>query len=245
MIPNSDAVTSRRLRPMPTPPLPILYEDNHLLVISKPAGLPTMGVSSDKDSLLTLAKQYVKQKYAKPGNVYLGVVSRLDAPVTGLIVIARTSKAAMRLNELFRGRQARKVYWALVEGVPSPTSATCVDWLRKDERHHRMHVAQPNHPEAQEARLTYRLLAPRGGYSLLEVELETGRKHQIRVQLAQRGYPVLGDRKYGATTSFPVGIALHSRRLEFVHPVRHSPLELVAPLPACWRRFGITEDARG
>ncbi|MCY2991816.1 MAG: RNA pseudouridine synthase [Planctomycetota bacterium] len=223
--------------------LTVIYEDNHLLAISKPANLPTMGVAPDKDSLLTVAKQYIRQKYAKPGNVYLGIVSRLDAPVTGLIMIARTSKAATRLNESFRGRQARKIYWALVEGVPAPPAATCVDWLRKDERHHRVHVTRPHHPEAHEARLAYRTLAVRGGYTLLEIELETGRKHQIRVQLAQRGHPVLGDRKYGATMAFPVGIALHSRQLELLHPVRHTPLQLVAPLPVCWRRFGILENA--
>lgn len=225
--------------------LTVLYEDNHLLAVAKPAHLPTMGVAANKDSLLTIAKQYIKQKYAKPGNVYLGVVSRLDAPVTGLIVIARTSKAATRLNESFRGRQARKLYWALVEGVPAPAAATCVDWLRKDERHRRVHVTRPGHPEAQEARLAYRTLAVRGGYTLLEIELETGRKHQIRVQLAHLGHPVLGDVKYGATLAFPVGIALHSRALELVHPVRRTPLHLVAPLPACWRRFGIVENAAG
>jgi 23S rRNA pseudouridine1911/1915/1917 synthase len=135
------------------------------------------------------------------------------------------------------------VYWGLVEGVPAPATAVCVDWLRKDERHHRMQTVPAEHPEAQEARLRYRTLAVRGGYSLVEIELETGRKHQIRVQLAQRGHPILGDIKYGATTPFPVGIALHSRQLEFVHPVRRTPLCLVAPLPACWRLFGITEHA--
>lgn len=226
---------------MSTFALQVLYEDNHLLAVSKPANLPTMGVAPDKDSLLTVAKQYVKAKYAKPGNVYLGIVSRLDAPVTGLILIARTSKAAARLNDSFRGRQARKLYWALVEGVPAPPATACVDWLRKDERHHRVHVTRPDHPEAQEARLAYRTLAVRGGYTLLEIELETGRKHQIRVQLAERGHPVLGDSKYGSTLAFPAGIALHSRQLELVHPVRHTPLQLVAPLPACWRRFGIVD----
>jgi 23S rRNA pseudouridine1911/1915/1917 synthase len=131
----------------------------------------------------------------------------------------------------------------LVEGVPSPPTASCSDWLRKDERHRRVHVTLAGHPEAQEARLQYRTLAVRGGYTLLEIELETGRKHQIRVQLAQRGHPILGDRKYGATTDFPSGIALHSRQLELVHPVRGTPLRLVAPLPASWRRYGIVETA--
>lgn len=223
----------------------VIYEDNHLLVLDKPANLPTMGVTADKASLLTEAKAYIKRKYAKPGNVYLGVVSRLDAPVTGLIVIARTSKAATRLNDQFRGRAASKVYWALVEDRPQPPADTCVDWLRKDERHHRVHITHAHQPEAQEARLSYRTLGVYGSATLLEIELETGRKHQIRVQLAHRGYPIVGDLKYGSRVSFPTGIALHSRRLELTHPVRQTPLQLVAPLPNSWRRYGVAEDAGG
>jgi len=223
-------------------PFPILYEDNHLLVVAKPPGLPVMGVPKERSSLLTMAKQYVKQKYDKPGNVYLGIVSRLDAPVTGLLVIARTSKAAARLTEQFRSGSVNKVYWALVEGVPDPDAATCVGWVRKDERHRKMHTTHEDHPEAKEARLSYRTLAQLPQATLLEVRLETGRKHQIRVQLSHRGHPILGDRKYGATTKFPEGIALHSRQIELVHPVRKTPLRLVAPLPRCWSRFGVEDD---
>jgi len=130
-------------------PFPILFEDNHLLVVAKPAGLPTMGVGEGRPSLLTVAKEYIKQKYDKPGNVYLGIVSRLDAPVTGAVVIARTSKAAARLTEQFRDGSVEKVYWALVEGVPAPAEANCVDWMRKDERHRKMHVTHQYHPEAK------------------------------------------------------------------------------------------------
>lgn len=218
----------------------VLYEDNHLLAVCKPANLPTMGTAPDASSLVTWARQYLKEKYGKPGNVYVGVVSRLDALVTGVVVLARTSKAAARLTETFRSREARKLYWAIVEGVPAPPAATCVDWLRKDEPTRRMHVTRPQHPEAQEARLTYRTLAqlPRG--TLLEIALESGRKHQIRVQLAHRGHPVLGDVKYGSEAAFPIGIALHSRQLEFLHPVRKTPLCLEAPVPVYWHAWGVS-----
>lgn len=223
-------------------PFPILYEDNHLLVVDKPSGLPVMGVPQGRASLLTLAKEYVKQKYDKPGNVYLGIVSRLDAPVTGVVVIARTSKAAARLTEQFRSGSVKKVYWALVEGVPEPAEAACVGWLRKDERHRKVHMTHENHPEAKEARLSYRTLARLDRATHLQVILDTGRKHQIRVQLAHRGHPILGDRKYGATAKFPAGIALHSRRIEFIHPVRKTAVQLVARLPNCWGRFGVEDD---
>jgi 23S rRNA pseudouridine1911/1915/1917 synthase len=222
---------------MATTALHVLYEDNHLLAVAKPAGLPTMGVQPQEPSLIALAKDYLKQKYHKPGNVYLGVVSRVDATVTGVVVFARTSKAAARLTEQFRSATVRKVYWALVAGRPEPAEAVCVDWLRKDEPHQRMHVTRPQHPEAKEARLSYRTLQPLRTAALLEVLLQTGRKHQIRVQLAARGYPILGDRKYGSERPFPDGIALHARELELVHPVRRTPLKIIAPLPDCWRKY--------
>jgi 23S rRNA pseudouridine1911/1915/1917 synthase len=218
--------------------LEILYEDNHLLAVNKPAMLPTMGVAENAESLLTVAKEYIREKYDKPGNVYLGIVSRLDAPVTGLVVIARTSKAAARLTESFRSRKVRKVYLAAVEGSPPDQSGTLEHYLRKDERHRKMHVTHESAEGAQAARLSYRVLGAAGGLSLLEVELDTGRKHQIRVQLAKVGCPVVGDRKYGAATQFPSGIALHSRFLELEHPVRRERMTLTAPLPAAWRRSG-------
>jgi 23S rRNA pseudouridine1911/1915/1917 synthase len=219
--------------------LDILYEDNHLLAVNKPAGLPTMGTPGDRATLLTVAKEYIKQKYAKPGNVYLGVVSRLDAPVTGVVLLARTSKAAARLTEQFRGHEVEKTYRALVEGVPEPAEAQCVDWLAQDERHRRMHLVGPTIPGAKEARLRYRRVAVLRGCSLVEVALETGRKHQIRLQLASRGHAVLGDRKYGSRQPFPAGIALHAWRLAITHPVRGERLSLEAPLPPSWRAFGV------
>jgi 23S rRNA pseudouridine1911/1915/1917 synthase len=245
--------------------LEILYEDNHLLAVTKPAMLPTMGVAEDRPSLLTTAKDYIRRKYHKPGNVYLGIVSRLDAPVTGVVLLARTSKAASRLSKQFRERDVEKVYWAIVDGHIEPREGRLVDFLRKDERHRRMHVSGPNTPGSQRAELTYRVLSPEGesgrmgereidlescspplplsrspilaSNSLLEVRPLTGRKHQIRLQLSHAGFPVLGDRKYGSQRAFSSGIALHSRRLVIEHPVSKMQLVLEAPLPPSWRLF--------
>jgi 23S rRNA pseudouridine1911/1915/1917 synthase len=220
-------------------PFPILYEDNHLLAIVKPPGTPTMGVPLGQPSVLTIAQQYVKQRYNKPGAVYLGIVSRLDAPVSGVLLLARTSKAAGRLTEQFRTRTVKKTYWAVVADAMWPGEGECVDWIVHDERHRRVRIATPDTAGAKEARLAYRELRQlEGGLRLLEIDLQTGRKHQIRVQLAHRERPIVGDRKYGSPLKFPVGIALHARRLEFEHPVRKTPLELIAPMPPSWRRIG-------
>ncbi len=226
---------------MNPPALTVLYEDNHLLVVSKPAGLPTMGTPGGQPTLLTVAKEYVKRRYQKPGNVYLGVVSRLDAPVTGVVLLARTSKAAARLTEQFRSRKVEKKYWAIVEGLVEPAAGTLVDWLGHDDRHRRMHIVGPTLPGAQEARLAYRRLSTIDDSSWLEVELETGRKHQIRMQLSHHGHPIVGDRKYGSRRSFSAGIALHARRLAISHPITGERLEFEAPLPDTWRRFKIPQ----
>jgi 23S rRNA pseudouridine1911/1915/1917 synthase len=217
-------------------PLKILYEDNHLLVVNKPAMLPTMGVVSDRESLLSLAKDYIRDKYQKPGKVYLGVVSRLDAPVTGVVMIARTSKAAARLSEAFRERRVRKEYWAVVAGIPDEAEATLEHYLRKDERHRKVHTTHADCPDAQLARLKYCIASKQQSFSLLKIELETGRKHQIRVQLAKIGHSVLGDVKYGSREKFPDGVALHARSLELEHPVRKETIRFKAPLPACWQK---------
>jgi 23S rRNA pseudouridine1911/1915/1917 synthase len=226
------------------PPFPVLYEDNHLLVVNKPAGLAVMGVAAGRESILTLAAAYVKRKYAKPGNVYLGVVSRLDAPVTGALVLARTSKAASRLTEQFRGGAVDKRYWALVSGAVEPPEGECLDWLGHDERHRRVRRVRPEDPQARRAELRYRTLARSRACSLLEVQLLTGRKHQIRVQLSALGHPILGDRKYGASTTFPDGIALHARLLGIAHPVGGAPLRFEAPLPDSWRQSGVAETGQ-
>jgi 23S rRNA pseudouridine1911/1915/1917 synthase len=231
---------------MSAPQLTVLYEDNHLLVVDKPAGLPTMGAGEAEPSLWRLAKAYLKQKYGKPGNVYLGVVSRLDAWVTGVLVFAKTSKAAARLSDQFRRGEVEKLYWALVEKPPRPPAGSCADRIVKNERLHKMEITTEDDQAAEhdalslrDARLSYRTLRRIDQGAWLEVRLETGRKHQIRVQLAARGWPILGDAKYGATSRFPSGIALHSRELTLLHPVQKIRMTFRAPPPESWRNFGI------
>jgi len=231
--------------------LKVLYEDNHLLVVDKPAGLATMGVADDKPSLLSVAREYIKHKYNKPGNVYLGIVSRLDAPVTGVIVLARTSKAASRLTDAFRARRVEKSYLALVEGHPAESSARLENYLRKDERHRRVHTTHADAKGAQFAALQYEVLEELEDKALLKVTLETGRKHQIRVQLAKLGHPICGDRKYGSNVIFPPGrntegIGLHSWRLSMQHPVggpqAGNTLALEAPLPQYWPKLQLPTE---
>jgi 23S rRNA pseudouridine1911/1915/1917 synthase len=221
--------------------LEVLYEDNHLLALSKPAGLPTMGAAGDASSLLKLAKQYLKFRYQKPGNVYLGVMSRLDALATGVVLFARTSKAARRLTEQFRQRAVDKVYLAIVQGTVRPARGTWVDWLVHDDRKRCVRVVHAGDPAAKRASLRYRRLKAIKGYSIVLVRPRTGRKHQIRVQMSSRGHPILGDKKYGSQKTFPAGIALHARRLVVTHPVKREDLELEAPVPATWAAFGGVE----
>ena len=215
--------------------LDILYEDNHLLVVNKPAGIATMGLPNGEETLLTVAKAYVSQRYNKPGNVYLGVVSRLDFSVTGVIVFARTSKAAARLNDQFRDHTVEKTYHAIVEGSISPKEDLLVNHLCEDKRHRKMWVTVSPTAESKEARLRYSCLKYVGNNSLLEVTLETGRKHQIRLQLAHKGHPILGDKKYGSKTPFPQGVALHAKRLVIRHPVTKETHSFEAPLPQYWK----------
>jgi len=220
--------------------LQVLYEDNHLLVVNKSAGLPTMGTPADRATLLSLAKEYVKEKYQKPGNVYLGVVSRLDVPVSGAVLFARTSKSARRLNAQFRTQAVQKTYWAIAEGIVTPPAGEMLDWVEHDERHRRMRIAAAESDGVKEARLAYRRLEIIDkSYSWLEITLITGRKHQIRLQLARRGHPILGDIKYGSKVGFPAGIALHARKLRIAHPITSVPLQFTAPLPEAWTKFGL------
>lgn len=224
---------------MSSPRLEILYEDNHLLAINKPSSLATMGVDSRRPSLVALVKQYIKRRYRKPGNVYLGVVSRLDTGTSGVVLFARTSKAAARLTEQFRTRRVHKIYWAVVSGNVEPPEGEMVDWVAKDESRKRMAIVDEDTPGAKQAQLRYKRLQNLPGGTLLEIELLTGRKHQIRLQLAARGLAVWGETKYAAGKPFAEGFALHARSLALEHPVRRSPLELVAPLPASWQRLGV------
>jgi len=213
----------------------LLYEDNHLLVVDKPAGLATMGAAPGEASLFDLVCADLKIRYKKPGNVYLGVVSRIDKPVSGLVVFARTSKAAGRLSALFRDRNVEKIYWGIVAGQPRPAHSERIDWLAQGPADPRVRVVRPTDPGASEAVLRYHTRLARASESLLEITLLTGRKHQIRVQLAQAGHPLHGDVKYGSRRAFASGIALHARRLCFEHPVQRKPLVFEAPLPPAWR----------
>lgn len=222
-------------------PLVILYEDNHCLAVAKPAGLLTQGVpvNSPAGPVPTLeaqVKSYLKERYHKPGNVYLGIPHRLDRPVSGVVLFARNTKAARRLAEQFQERQVRKIYWAAVEGEVEPPEGVWEDWLRKIPEEARAERVEPDAPGARHAVLRYRRLALAPGRTLLEIEPQTGRMHQIRVQAAVRGWPICGDVLYGAQTPFgPVPasprdrtIALHARSLTFLHPIRYEPVTLVA-----------------
>ena len=217
--------------------LRVIYEDNHLLAVAKPAGLATMGAAPGVSTLVDHAKSYLKEKYNKPGEVYLGVVSRLDSPVTGLVLFARTSKAAARLTDAFRTRRVEKLYLATVAGEPEAEQAVLRHWLRKDERRRRMHATHEGAEGAKQAELSYQVLLRRDGGALLAVRPVTGRKHQIRVQLAKEGLPLVGDEKYDGPASSEPGVALHSWRLELEHPVRREPLELEAVPPGGWARW--------
>jgi 23S rRNA pseudouridine1911/1915/1917 synthase len=217
----------------------ILHEDNHVIALVKPPGLATMGLPDGEETLFTQTKAYIKEKYAKPGDVYLGVVSRLDVPVSGIVLFARTSKAAARLNEQFREHTVEKIYAALVEGTIFPTEAECVDHICNDRRHRKVWLSQfakGSQHSGKECKLCYRKLRQVGQCSLIEIELVTGRKHQIRTQLAGRGFPIRGDIKYGAKMPFPVGIALHAWKLTFSHPTTKERIELTAPLPDTFER---------
>ena len=215
--------------------LTVLYEDNHLLVINKSAGLVTMGSPAGETSAVGLAAEYLKRKYAKPGNVFVGVVSRLDRLVSGVLVFARTSKAASRLSQQFRDRSTEKRYVAWVEGAWNlPDWTELSDWMSKNEAAQRMVLSTPQAADAQQATLRVRTLRGSAQRSLVEIELLTGRKHQIRLQLSERGHAILGDRKYGSSIRFPQGIALHSQRLVIKHPTRDERLTFEAPLPDYW-----------
>ena len=196
-----------------------------------------MGVREGEKSAVTEVKAYLKQKYDKPGNVYLGVVSRLDSMVTGVLLFARTSKAAKRLNEQFRDRTTEKTYNAIVSGSGIVEAGKLTDWIRKDEKNHRMIASRHQTAGGQKGELQVESVEEvKSGYHL-SIRLLTGRKHQIRVQLASRRVPILGDRKYGSSAPFPEGIALHAAKLVIGHPVTKQRLTITAPIPAIWHNF--------
>lgn len=219
--------------------LEVLYEDNHCLAVNKPAGLLAQGDSTGDPSLLDAARAYLKDKYQKPGNVFVGLVHRLDRPTSGVVVLARTSKAAGRLSAQFREGTIEKVYWAIVEGSPPEDAGEWTDTLWKDEARNVVQVVAESTPGGQEARLSYRVLGRSAGTTLVELRPITGRSHQLRVQVAARGMPIVGDRKYGARSTLRASddghrVALHARSLRFTHPTRSEAISVVAPVPADW-----------
>ncbi len=211
----------------------ILYEDNHVIIVSKRAGEIVQGDKTGDTPLSETIKLYIKETCAKPGAVFLGVVHRLDRPVSGAVLFARTSKALSRLNQMFSTHEhIGKTYWAIVQNRPPQTAATLTHWLTRNEKNNTARAYDCQVPGSKQAILDYRLIAQSERYFLLEITLHTGRHHQIRCQLAKIGCPIRGDLKYGAPRSNPDGsISLHARRLTFEHPVSHRTIDVVAPVP--------------
>lgn len=210
----------------------VVYEDNHIIVVNKAPGEIVQGDKTGDTPLVETVKAYIKEKYAKPGNVFCGVVHRLDRPVSGLVVFARTSKALARMNEMFRKGEVKKTYWAITRGCPAEECARIEGYITSTERNNKSYFSATAKEGAKFAALSYRLIARGTNYNLLEVNLETGRKHQIRVQLSSIGCPIKGDLKYGDRRSNPDGgISLMARRIEFVHPVSGNRIDLTAPVP--------------
>ena len=218
----------------------ILYEDNHIIIVNKRSSDLVQGDSTGDEPLDDIVRAYIKEKYNKPGDVFLGVVHRLDRPVSGCVVYARTSKALSRLSELFRTREVKKTYWAIVSDRPPAEEGTLSNYLKKNEQQNKSYVYEKEVKGSKLAELSYRVLARSEKYYLIEVDLQTGRHHQIRAQLAAAGCPIKGDLKYGSKRSNEGGgISLHSRRVAFVHPVKDEEIKIEAPLPddRIWKLF--------
>ena len=230
----------------------VLYEDNHIIAVNKTCNEIVQGDKTGDMPLSEIVKAYIKDKYNKPGEVFLGVTHRLDRPTSGVVLFARTSKALTRLNEMFREKSTeyrvqntdqisiKKTYWAIVQGCPKVPEARLENYLTRNETLNKSFIAKPGAKEAKLAILTYKTLVKGENYTLLEINLETGRHHQIRCQLAAIGCPVKGDLKYGAKRSNPDGgICLHARQIEFIHPVKKEPICITAPVPndSLWQQF--------
>ena len=237
----------------------VLYEDNHIIAVNKTCNEIVQGDKTGDTPLSEIVKAYIKEKYNKPGEVFLGVTHRLDRPTSGVVLFARTSKALTRLNEMFKEKSKvesrkskeelstvncqlsiKKTYWAIVQGAPKLPEARLENWLVRNEAQNKSYIAKPGAKEAKQAILSYKTLAKGENYTLLEVNLETGRHHQIRCQLAAIGCPIKGDLKYGAKRSNPDGgICLHARQIEFIHPVSKQDICITAPVPndSLWQQF--------
>ncbi|CEA15869.1 MAG TPA: RNA pseudouridine synthase [Fermentimonas caenicola] len=218
----------------------VLYEDNHIIIINKLPGEIVQGDKTGDKPLSEIVKDYLKDKYNKPGNVFCGVTHRLDRPTSGVVIFAKTSKALSRLNEMFRKDSIDKVYWAIVKNRPSKIEDKLVHYLIKDEKKNKSSAFNTEKPNTKKAVMHYKLISTSQNYSLLEVNLETGRHHQIRCQLAKIGSPIKGDLKYGAERSNPDGsISLHARSISFIHPVSKVKIEVTAPVPMdnLWKSF--------
>lgn len=223
----------------------VVYEDNHIIIVNKASGEIVQGDKTGDIPLSETVKQYIKEKYQKLGNVFLGVVHRLDRPVSGLVVFAKTSKALSRLNDMFRTGDVHKTYWAIVKRGDIAPEATLTDWLTRNERQNKSYAHPREVPGSKKAVLSYKVRSVSDNYMLLEVHLMTGRHHQIRCQLANMGCPIKGDLKYGSPRSNPDGsISLMSRRVEFVHPVSKETIVAEAPVPNDRLWQALAENAR-
>ena len=220
----------------------VVYEDNHIIVVNKTASEIVQADKTGDTPLSETVKQYLKEKYQKPGNVFLGVTHRLDRPVSGLVIFAKTSKALTRLNEMFRTSEVKKTYWAVVKNAPQEPEGELVHFLVRNEKQNKSYAYDKEVPNSKKAILHYRLIGHSENYYLLEVDLKTGRHHQIRCQLAKMGCPIKGDLKYGSPRSNPDGsICLHARRVRCIHPDSKQLIQLEAPLPEgnLWKGFAI------
>ena len=210
----------------------ILYEDNHILIINKNVGQLVQGDKTGDKSLLELLKSFIKERDQKPGNVFLGLVHRIDRPTSGLVIYAKTSKALSRLTQMVKNREIKKTYWAIVPKEIIPQSQTLTHYLKKNEKNNKAIVYNKETDGAKKAILNYQIIKTLDNYMLLEIDLQTGRHHQIRAQLSKIGVPIKGDLKYGAPRSNPDGgISLHARSLEFIHPVSKEQIKITAPTP--------------
>ncbi|NNC84684.1 MAG: RNA pseudouridine synthase [Bacteroidia bacterium] len=225
----------------------MLFEDNHLIAVNKPSGVLVQGDNTGDLSLDTIVKQYIKEKYNKPGDVFLGVIHRIDRPVSGVILYGRTSKALTRMNEQFKNKEVKKVYWAVCKNRPEDTEGHLVNHLRKNAAQNKSFVCKKDAKGSQKAELNYEWINQSNNFNLFHVELLTGRHHQIRAQLAHIGCPIKGDLKYGAKRSNPDGsIHLHARSISFMHPVKKESITITAKAPqeSLWNFFEETETKR-